>query len=240
MITVSGLVIVFLGLPGWVFITLPGVIALGFLAQIQLIIPAVKRMSQILLPFAFFLFFIHGFFFPGNQTALFTFGPFEVGAEGLIFATQTLVKLLSALALSFLLIFTTHPADLIHSLMGLGLSHRIAYLIGSPLLLIPQMAERVQTIKHAQQSRGLSFEGGLFRRMKALLPIATPLILGSLVDIEERTIALEVRGFSAPVKKTYLRELKDSRTQKILRIFLVSICVLMPVAGLFWRTFGNN
>lgn len=182
-----------------------------------------------------FLFFIHGFFYPGNQNILISLGPFAIGLEGVIYALRVVIKLASALAFSFLLISTTHTGDLIQALTDLGLSNRFAYLIGSPLLLIPQMAERGRLIRVAQQSRGLELGGNLFTRIKALLPIITPLILSSLVDIEERAIALEVRGFSKPGPKTSLRELHDTNSQKLLRWFLFLLTVSLLTAGFIWR-----
>ncbi len=48
---------------------------------------------------------------------------------------------------------------------------------------------------------GLETEGGAGRRIRALLPLVVPLVLGSIVDIEERAIALEARAFSGPAPK---------------------------------------
>ncbi len=194
-----------------------------------------KRIMRILVPFMVFLFIIHGFFYPGNQNILISLGPFSIGFEGVVYASRVVIRLASALALSFLLISTTHTGDLVHALVELGLSNRFAYLVGSPLLLIPQMAERGRLIRAAQQSRGLELGGNLFSRIKALLPIITPLILGSLVDIEERAIALEIRGFSKPGPKTSIRELRDTNNQKFLRWFLFLLTASLLTAGLFWR-----
>jgi energy-coupling factor transport system permease protein len=62
------------------------------------------------------------------------------------------------------------------------------------------------------------------------------MVFGSLGEVEERTIALEARAFSAPVRRTAMRALPDSSTQRVLRwvVGLGSlVAVAVSVAGRF-------
>jgi len=59
-----------------------------------------------------------------------------------------------------------------------------------------------------------------------LLPLVGPLIFGSLVDVEERAIAIEARGFNLPGRKTSLVEIQDSRAQAWFRWFLLALILL--------------
>jgi energy-coupling factor transport system permease protein len=57
------------------------------------------------------------------------------------------------------------------------------------------------------------------------------MILGSLIDIDERAIALESRAFSKGGPKTSLIEIPDSSSQKILRWTLIIIGFILII----WR-----
>jgi energy-coupling factor transporter transmembrane protein EcfT len=84
----------------------------------------------------------------------------------------------------------------------------------------------------AQQSRGLRLEGSLIQRGRALIPLVVPLVLGSIVDVEQRAMALEARGFSRPGPKSSYLQLVDSQWQSILRAALIVLSVLAVVGRL--------
>jgi energy-coupling factor transport system permease protein len=50
-----------------------------------------------------------------------------------------------------------------------------------------------------------------------VVPLAGPLIISALSEVEERTMALEARAFSAPGRRTTLRQLPDSTSQRFVR-----------------------
>jgi energy-coupling factor transporter transmembrane protein EcfT len=53
--------------------------------------------------------------------------------------------------------------------------------------------------------------------MKGVVPIVGPVILGSLAEVEERTMALEARGFTRPGRRTLLWSPADSTAEAIVR-----------------------
>jgi energy-coupling factor transport system permease protein len=79
------------------------------------------------------------------------------------------------------------------------------------------MAERAGEIVEAQRARGLDTEGSALRRIRGILPLAGPMILGAVTDVEERTVALEARAFSAPARRTVIRPIPDSPAQRAVR-----------------------
>jgi energy-coupling factor transport system permease protein len=107
-----------------------------------------------------------------------------------------------------------------------GLPPSLTYIIVSTLQIIPQMRNKANTIIDAQRSRGLETQGGLHRRVNALLPLVGPLVFGSLVDVEERAIAIEARAFKARRTKTSLTEIPDSPRQGAFRLGLIILTVL--------------
>ena len=66
-----------------------------------------------------------------------------------------------------------------------------------------------RAILDAQQARGLVVGGSPARRVRALVPLVVPVVLGSLVDVRERTLALEARGFGARPGRTAYRVVAD-------------------------------
>jgi energy-coupling factor transport system permease protein len=224
---------------GWAAV-LPGLAAVLLLWQSRLAGKALTLVFRLMTPLVLMLFLIHGLFNPNNNTLLVTLGPVSVGQEGLAFAALVSIRLTAALVVSLLLVTSTHPAHLVQALEAAGLPSSLAYLLGSPLLLIPQMVSRAQAIHSAQQSRGLETRGNFFHRVHALFPLVAPLIYSALADVEERALALEVRGFSAPGPKTSLIALPDSACQRLARWGFLLLAILLLAVNLIWRIHGSH
>jgi energy-coupling factor transport system permease protein len=182
-----------------------------------------------LLPLAFFMIVIHGFLYPLNRRILISMGGVHFYQEGFFFALNILLQLTALLTASLIFVLCTHPTDLITAMSQAGFPQSIAYLIGSPMLLLPIMRARIGTIRDAQRSRGLDSEGSFIKRFLSLFPLAAPLVLGSLVEIEQRSIALEIRGFSTPGPKTSFRTVADTTLQQFLRWAMLSVSLLIIV-----------
>jgi len=229
--SLAAMVVIFSHQAFWFSSIFPGLVALIVLISAGMGVRASVALFRLLAPFSIVLLLIHGFFNPANQTVLIILGPLSIGKEGLEFAEIIIIRLFSALASSFVLVFSTKPDHLIQALTELGMSNKLAYLLGSPLLLLPRLSERVKSIQFAQQSRGLKTQGNVFTRIRALVPLISPLIFSSLIDVEERSLALEVRGFTSPTKKTHLNKLTDTRFQYLLRICMIFVAILLSLLG---------
>jgi len=188
----------------------------------------VARVSSMLLfPLALFMFPIHGTLYPENVTVLFNLHKIAVYYEGLAYSLNILLELSAILTSSLLFAFTTHPTDIINSLLQTGWPPSIAYLIGAPLFLLPAMRERIQTIQAAQRSRGLDSEASFGKRVRAIAPLVTPLVLSAFSEIEQRAIALELRGFTRLGTRVCMRTVPDSAWQYFLRwLMFFLFCVL--------------
>src|SRR5436190_16089417 len=90
------------------------------------------------------------------------------------------------------------------------------------------MAARTTAILDAQRSRGLETQRGIMK-VRAIVPLVGPLIVGALVDVEERAMALESRAYTAPGPKTSLRQLVDTPSQRIVRLFMLLALVALFV-----------
>lgn len=188
-----------------------------------------------LLPLALFMLPIHGSLHPDNQTSAVCFFEICLYREGLMFALDMILKVAALLAASLLFVFSTHPADLIAAVTRAAGSPALGYLIGSPLLLLPSVRRRVVAIQSAQQARGMDIRGSLFKRIRGMVPLVMPLVLGALMEIEQRSIALELKGFKSKGPRTALRQVPDSMAQKRARQAMLALTagiLLFKVTGI--------
>ncbi len=180
-----------------------------------------SRTIRLVAPLALTLGLIHGFFSPLGVTPLFQAGPFTFTLEGGRYAFLVASRLLVVVAAAMLLLLTTHPGLLMSALQERGLPPSLAYIIGSTLQIIPHLQQKARTIMDAQRARGLETEGSLLRRARALLPLLTPLVFASLIEAEERAMALEARAFRTAARKTVWRPPADTPRQRRLRRLLL-------------------
>lgn len=223
----------FLGPGYWFALFLFAAVILPLSVWGGILAPFLRVIVRIIGSLALFLFLIHGLFYPGAKTEIWHFWQLSVKLEGIRFAYLVTSRALCMVGASLLMLFTTHPGDLMAALAQRGLPASLNYIIVSALQIIPQMQAKARTIMDAQRSRGLETEGGIHIRARALLPLVGPLVLGSLVDVEERAIALEARAFKAKRTKTMLREIPDPPAERVARLGLVVATVVIVGAGLW-------
>ena len=188
---------------------------------------------RVILPAVTFIFIMQALFQPVGDTVIFQFWFLDVTQESLLFAFRVATRITVMISAFTLLLMTTHPSELMSDLTRRGIPGQIAYVFISSLQILPQMQARAQTIIAAQRSRGLDTESSFMRRAGSLVPLVGPLVFGSLVEVEERAIAIEARGFTSPHPKTSLHEIPDSSFDRILRWSLI-ILVLASLALRIW------
>jgi energy-coupling factor transport system permease protein len=182
------------------------------------------------LPIAISVLAINVFFFPGGATVILRIGPFAATAEGLAFATEVLARILAISGAITLFYLTTPPSALVLDLERRGVSPRVTFVALASVQTVPAMVERGAAITAAQRARGLDTEGSIWRRIRGVLPLAGPVLLGSIGEVEERSMALEARGFTRPGRRTLLWWPPDSARQRLARWLLVLTVPLLIAA----------
>jgi energy-coupling factor transport system permease protein len=220
-------------LPGlWLTYVAFVVLIVPLAAAAGILAPFLRAVFKTALPIVISLFLVQGLFWPGG-TPIFTLGPLSLKQEGVAFAVRSAGRFLMVISSFLLLTFTTRPDGLMLALSQRGFPKSVAYIMLATLQIVPRFQTKANTILDAQRSRGLETEGNLWVRFRALLPLIQPLLLGSIVDIEERAIALEVRAFGREGPKTSLLVLHDTTWQRVLRWLLV-----LGVLGIMaWRLY---
>jgi energy-coupling factor transport system permease protein len=165
-----------------------------------------------------------------GETVLFTIGPFDATQEGVDFAIQTLVRLFAISSSIGLFVLTTEPRAFVLDLERRGVSPRFAFVAAATVEAVPTLVERAATIGESQRARGLDTEGSVRARLRGLLPIVGPVIITSLTDVEERSLALESRAFSRPGRRHLLWSMPDTTWERVVRWLLMATLVALLVA----------
>jgi energy-coupling factor transport system permease protein len=194
----------------------------------------VRTATLLALPLAVSAALVNAFFFPGGTDVLLQLGPVRATREGLTFALVIVLRVLAISGALTLFYLTTRTSELVADLERRGIPRRLAFVAESAVSTVPAMVERAATITAAQRARGLDTEGSAWRRLRGILPIVGPTILGSIAEVEERTMALEARGFTRPGPRTLLWTPPDSGSQRLARwslVALVPLVLLLPAIG---------
>jgi energy-coupling factor transport system permease protein len=182
------------------------------------------------LPIAISVLVVNLFFYPAGQEVLFQAGPIRATAEGLGFALETLARIGAISGAITLFYLTTEPAALVLDLERRGVAPRIAFVAIASVQTVPAMVERAAAITAAQRARGLDTEGNIWKRVRGVVPLAGPVLLGSIAEIEERTMALEARGFTRPGRRTLLWQPPDNSAESVGRWALLAVVPLLLLA----------
>lgn len=193
-----------------------------------------KTVWKISWPLALSVLLIQSLFW-GKGTPLFEFWGMIPKKEGLIFALVSIGRIILTMGDFMLFTMTTRPDILMISLKQIGMPSSLAYIVVTTLQIIPSFQRKASTILDAQRSRGLETEGNILTRVRAVVPIILPLVLGSLVEVEERAIAIEARAFNSNRKETSLIEIPDTKKQKNLRFGMTLTMIACIIFGILWR-----
>jgi energy-coupling factor transport system permease protein len=189
------------------------------------------------LPFVVSIFLVQGFFWPGGTPVL-ALGPFSLKAQGLEFTIQTTGKLLTILGSFLWFAMTTRPDALVAAFTSRGFPPSLSYMVVATIQIIPRFQGRAAAIIDAQRARGLETGGSLARRLRGILPLVTPLILGSLIDVEERALAIEARAFNHPGPKTRFTALDEAVWEPAARLALILASLACLGLGVYLRLRG--
>lgn len=170
---------------------------------------------------------LNGLIFPGARTVLLPLGPLAITREGLELGLATAGRLVAALAAATAFLRTTRPDDLMEALIERGVSHRLAFAVLAAVQAIPRVARSGERIVDGARTRGLRSTGSLRTRATALGPIVGAVAVGALLDVRDRTLALESRGFSFGGPRTAYRALAwrpiDRWTARLAVVLLLAL-----------------
>lgn len=191
--------------------------------------PVLRASVLLALPLAISAALVNLFFFPGGGTTLVQLGPIRATTEGALFALEIVIRVLVIAGALTLFYRTTRTSDLVIDLERRGVSPRIAFIARSAVTTVPAMLDRASTITDAQRARGLDTQGSVWRRIRGIVPMVGPTVMGAINEVEERTLALEARGFTRPGRRTLLWVPSDTGRQRLARWLAVAAIPLVLV-----------
>lgn len=139
------------------------------------------------------------------------------GGEGLGAAVAQGARLGAVATASLMLIRSFSPARFLDAASARRSSLDAAYLVVSTLEAAPRLRRQAATILEAQRSRGLRAGGSPANRLRALVPLTLPLVLGTLSEVDDRAMALEIRGLGGGRARTPLDPPPVTRLDRVLR-----------------------
>jgi len=154
---------------------------------------------------------------------------------GMLKGLAIALRITSVLFAFLIVAMATPTRDVITGLYGLRISAVFSMVVGIILRLIPQFQSEHSTIMEAQRSRATEFDkGGILTRFRKHTAYIIPLSLRALKIVSDLSIAMESRAYDPYTKRTFVRELK---MQRLDRIILVAMAVFL-VASIALRIIG--
>ncbi len=180
-------------------------------------------------------------FYVDEGVHLFDWGFIHITTQGLVTAAFIAIRILSLIAGSSLLTYTTSPTTLTDALERLMKPlkvfhlnvHELAMMMTIALRFIPTLVEETDKIMSAQKARGADMEsGGLMQRVRALIPILIPLFVSSFRRAYELATAMECRCYRGGEGRTRMKQLHMNAMDGV----CIAVMAVL-VAGLFVLNF---
>jgi len=177
--------------------------------------------------------------FNGSGNSYFQWGFLNISEGGIIGAGIIFMRFVLILMIASAIGLSTKPFDLTAGLryfltplerVGLQIQD-FAFMMSISLRFIPTLFEEAQRLKKAQESRGVQFdEGGFIKRMRKLIPLMIPAMIGSFYRAQELADAVDARGYAGTIKRTTYKRMKFKINDLC---FMLGLSILIVVCLIF-------
>ncbi|MBE7086671.1 MAG: energy-coupling factor transporter transmembrane protein EcfT [Clostridiales bacterium] len=150
-------------------------------------------------------------FFNANGKVLLSWSFITITDQGLLNAGFLIARITLVVLGASLLTLTTSPVEIADGLESLMTPlkwikfpvHEFALIMSIALRFIPTLLDETDRIIKAQKARGADFESGnIFKRIRALIPVLIPLLIGSFRRADELADAMDARCYAGSKKRT--------------------------------------
>jgi len=149
--------------------------------------------------------------------------------EGLEFGIQTGSRLL-VIATTVLLFFgSTGIPRIAEFLQTAGWPVQLVMTLLLTLSFIETLPKKISMIFTAQEARGAAVRSNVFLRAKSFFLILSPLLLSSIVESIDRSMALELRGFHRATKLSFGGSPAGPRSRSAVSVILLALSILLIV-----------
>ncbi len=205
------LVLIFVADNFYGFIAIGGFLLLTILLS-RVPIKSVLQSLKAILFVILFTVILNLFFSAKTGKVVVEFWKIKIYSGQLIFSAFMCLRLVTLAIASAILTLTTTPIELTDGietlLKPLALIkfpvHTLALIMSIALRFIPTLSEKTQTIMSAQKARGSNLDtGGLIKKVKALVPVLIPLLIGSFNIADQLGDAMDARCYGTGKRTKY-------------------------------------
>ena len=195
---------------------------------VRMIVKSLKPIVPIIL----FTCVLNLFFVTGQGEPLVQVWVLRIYAEGVRYAILMAVRVITLIAGTSLLTYTTSPIVLTDAIERLLAPfnkihmpvHELAMMMTMALRFIPTLVEETDKIMNAQKARGAMLDSGTLKeRMHAMIPILIPLFISAFRRADELAMAMECRCYHGGEGRTRLKVLKYTKQDAISCVVCVAV-----------------
>lgn len=146
---------------------------------------------------------------------------------GLEYGAGMTFRILDMVIAPIALFLTTTQPDFVAALRRLGLPYKASFALATSFRFLPTVAGVGTSIVEAQRARGLDpSQGWPVRRMRSYARILGPLMITSIRIAQQLIFAVEAKAFSIDRPRTYYRQLRLKRDDRIALAFISAACLV--------------
>jgi len=178
------------------------------------------------------------FMVPGEEVV--SFWKLTITREGIKLSVKMITRLIFLIMGSSVMTLTTTPNNLTDGLESLLKPlkvikvpvHEISMMMSIALRFIPILVEETDKIMKAQMARGVDFEtGGLFRKVKSMVPLLVPLFVSAFRRANDLAMAMEARCYMGGEGRTKMKPLKYVRRDYLAYLSIIIYLAVCIVVG---------
>ncbi len=181
--------------------------------------------------------------FYGSGEPILQLGFIKITLDGVLRAAYISLRIICLVFISSVLTFTTSPTELTDALERLMKPlrylkvpvHEIAMMMTIALRFVPTLLEETDKIMSAQKARGADLEsGGIFQRIRALVPILIPLFVSAFRRAYDLAMAMECRCYHGGEGRTKMKQLHLRRLDFLILTVTLLVCAGVILINIFF------
>ncbi len=162
----------------------------------------------------------------------------SLSRDGLVTGLMYALRLALFIVVAALLTMTTAPIDMADALEAM-LSplkrfrvpvHELVMMMTLAIRFIPTLMEEADKLRKAQISRGVSFHGPLFRRIRQIVPLLIPLFISVFRRADELAVAMDARCYTGGDGRTSYKTLNMCRFDYFAIAFVIASSLALMIA----------
>jgi len=156
-----------------------------------------------------------------------------MSAESISVAVTLFLRYLAMATIGFPVAFAIAPNDFGVAFRRLGVPEKFAFGIDLTFRFLPSLAADFQSTVDAQRIRGYDWSAGakgFLGKVRRSGPVIVPTVVNAIAGAEDTIDAMDLRAFGTG-KRTWVRQLRFDRTDRLVLLFFGALLVAATVWG---------